>query len=138
MTESQKAKFTALLARATHESTPVEEARSCAMILARLIVTSGWQPGQAETTQTANLNAAFTRALADLNAERLKVRSLQAEIATLKSAQAGNVKVQSRWISVRFPCSCKSCGNPLSRGDRAFWSKGPSGSSVECDGCHPG
>lgn len=137
MNETQKTKFQALLARATHESTPVEEARSCAMILARLIVTAGGMPGQVnpELAESKRREANLIEALKVASRE---LGTLRAEIATLKSAQAGNVKVQSRWISVRFPCSCKSCGNKLDRGDRAFWSKGPSGSSVECDGCHPG
>ena len=145
MNPAQQAKFQALLARATHESTPVEEARTSAMILARLIAASGGFPadGPNDAAEIARLRSdAETRMIviaqlrADLDAAKSTIRMLDAENARLRSQSTAQAPTQNsattaKWINVKFPCKCKKCGQILRAGQRAYWYGRGSG-RVEC------
>ena len=153
MNPAQKAKFAALLARATHESTPVEEARTSAMILCRLIVASGGFPDGASAGDPSlaqvqadlrhanqarvDLSNALKGAASELAISRAAFAAAKDEIARLRNqastqAPAQAAPKQAKWINVRFHCSCKKCGRKLAPGERAYWIKDSQGSRVEC------
>ena len=146
LTKMETTKFQALLARATHPATPVEEARTSAMILAKMIVASNWAPG---ANGSAELDAAKSeiRKLATLVFQgRQTEKALRETIARLEANQGqanqgqanqarGARQPASRWLFSRFPCQCRECGQAMPKGARVFWTRDASGSSVLCETC---
>jgi hypothetical protein len=136
----QISKFKALLSRATHDATPVEEARTSAMILAKLIVAEKWEPGSAGSSVEAR---AEIRKLATLLFQSRQTESnLRAQISKLESgasasasASASKSRVAERWLLTRFACQCRDCGKPMAKGTRVFWRRDETGSSVTCENC---
>ena len=98
-------KVLALLARAAHPHTPEEEARTSAIIAARMIFASGLQIGA----------------------------SAEPPSKTSPSPPPRCPKPY-RVFTSRFDGWCKSCGEPFDIGDRVAWVKGRGCTHYECRG----
>lgn len=136
-------KATALLARAVHASTPIEEARTSAYILAKFITTHnllqcGQDPDMAQKLENAKKLA-----------ERLTIENavLRAQVQagarpcgrTTPKAQPGPSNgpkaPAARWIVNRYPAQCRCCGAHIPRGAWVWFVRDDTGSHVTCNKC---
>ncbi|MBE7481158.1 MAG: hypothetical protein HS104_14390 [Polyangiaceae bacterium] len=100
-------KAAALLARATHRNTPTEEARTTAVLLARLIVDRGLEIHEAGVAD-------------ELRAVRVELASLRASAGQDAAAQFAD----SLRITSKLTQSCKACGDDVDEGARCQWVRG--------------
>ena len=103
--EKTLAKIRALLARATHETTPPEEARTSAHLAARLIVSHGFSIGAASHSN------GYAQPPPPPSPEERPKRS---------SSREKNYAV----FSSKYRGRCVSCGSPYAIGDRIAWRRG--------------
>lgn len=103
-----------LLARALHEETPTEEARTCAMQICRLIQKHNLVVTTAYTAE--DISSAFE------SARKKKYRRRVDE----------DVEHEGRWIRSRFDSICIRCAASIPVNTRCFWVKGQ---GVTCAGC---
>ena len=111
--EKTLAKIRALLARATHETTPAEEARTSAHLAARLIVSHGFSVGAADHSN------GHAKAPPPPPEEKPRARS---------SSREKNYAV----FSSKYRGRCVSCAMPYAIGDRIAWRRGEGTTHYTC------
>lgn len=139
----------ALVQRAAHAATPVEEARSCAVLACRAIVEhallAGVAPPSSDEARLRSELARLERSVALLARELEQVKrerdKLRGQIAELERAAAGKAKPPPApkggrggvvELRSRYDGECRVCGGPYREGDRVAWRKGRGAVHPDC------
>ena len=109
--EKTLAKIRALLARATHETTPAEEARTSAHLAARLIVSHGFKIG--------------------LSNGHAPPPPPPPEEPRPRARSSGGMKNYAVFTN-KYRGRCVSCGAPYAIGDRIAWRRGEGTTHYTC------
>ncbi len=127
--DSLVSRVNGLAQRAAHESTPIEEARTAGVLLAKLMVKHALSIGTSNPDAMRQL-AELRQANATLATQNLK---LQAELAMARQGTQSKPS-QGAWkrITARFDSKCPACAGHIEMGEPIMYRKGSRAVHVSC------
>lgn len=136
MTDKNLDRAKKLLERAGHPNTPEEEARSAAVLAARMIYEHGFLIVSSEETPSVPAQPAVEpRAAATAAATAAHVQRIwdvvNKQSARFQRVQAG---LEPQIMPSRYPGDCKSCGRPYAQGETVAWMPGRGVTHFDCRG----